>query len=422
MGERLVEGHGVIVAEFFDVACSRQVPWAERPQAGLLLAALADPDRGFDAVVVGEYERAFDAGQFDELLPVLEAHGVQLWLPETGGPVEFGSVMHQALMTVLGAQSRREVLRARHRAMAAMRTQAVDQGRYLGGRPPYGYRLVDAGAHPTRAHARWGRQLQRLAPDPVTAPHVRWIFAERGAGRSAASIARELNERGVPCPSSNDPTRNRHRSNTGWSLRTIIEIVENPRYTGRQVWGRTSTDRRHRSVTGRRPSTRRDMGEWAVSTKLAHEPLVSEGEFVNAQLAHTPRTSDTGVVRTYRLAGLVRCGLCGRRMDSHWVHGRAGYRCRHGRTSAQPAVSVAKSWYAREDRIVELIRDQLTNHGTRPMPDLDPVEVIRSSASLIEYRPGSITLNGPGTTSGKRPDTTEKRHADAKTNNPTKSV
>ncbi|MGH3859673.1 recombinase family protein [Actinokineospora sp.] len=112
-------------------------------------------------------------------------------------------------------------------------------------------------------------QLQRLAPDPVTAPHVRWIFAERGAGRSAASIARELNERGVPCPSSNDPTRNRHRSNTVWSLRTIIEIVENPRYTGRQVWGRTSADRRHRSVTGRRPSTRRDMGEWAISTTLA---------------------------------------------------------------------------------------------------------------------------------------------------------
>ena len=47
------------MAEFFDVGWSRVLPWARRPQATALLAALADPDRGFDAIVVGEYERAF---------------------------------------------------------------------------------------------------------------------------------------------------------------------------------------------------------------------------------------------------------------------------------------------------------------------------------------------------------------------------
>jgi hypothetical protein len=34
-----------------------------------LLAALADPDRGFDAVVVGEYERAFCGDQLARLAP-----------------------------------------------------------------------------------------------------------------------------------------------------------------------------------------------------------------------------------------------------------------------------------------------------------------------------------------------------------------
>ena len=39
---------------------------------GALLAAVADPGRGFDAIVVGEYERAFYGDQLLPLLPVLE--------------------------------------------------------------------------------------------------------------------------------------------------------------------------------------------------------------------------------------------------------------------------------------------------------------------------------------------------------------
>ena len=55
----LAAGHGRIVAEFFDSGHSRILPWARRPQAAALVAALADPDRGWDAIVIREYERAF---------------------------------------------------------------------------------------------------------------------------------------------------------------------------------------------------------------------------------------------------------------------------------------------------------------------------------------------------------------------------
>src|SRR5580704_4111751 len=61
--EALVRGHGVIVAEFFDVGQSRVLAWARRPRSAALVAQLADPDRGWDAVVVGEYERAFYGSQ-----------------------------------------------------------------------------------------------------------------------------------------------------------------------------------------------------------------------------------------------------------------------------------------------------------------------------------------------------------------------
>lgn len=117
--------------------------------AGALLRALADPDRGFDAVVVGEYERAFHGNQLLELTPLFERHGVQLWLPETDGPLDRRSPTHQALITLLGVQSKREVQRSRFRVLAAWQAQAREQGRYLGGRPPYGYQLADPGPTPT---------------------------------------------------------------------------------------------------------------------------------------------------------------------------------------------------------------------------------------------------------------------------------
>jgi site-specific DNA recombinase len=81
----LVAGHGRIVAEFFDVGYSRTLAWARRPQAAALLAALADPDRGWDAIVIGEYERAFYGGQYALMAPLFEHYGIQLWTPEVGG-------------------------------------------------------------------------------------------------------------------------------------------------------------------------------------------------------------------------------------------------------------------------------------------------------------------------------------------------
>jgi hypothetical protein len=125
IAERLVDGHGVIVDSVFDVGCSRTRAWHQRPAAARLLASLADPERGFDAIVVGEYERAFSGRQFEDLMPLLEEHGVQFWLPEAGGRVDFDSVEHRYLMMVLGAQSEREVIRTRNRVIQAMRVPPI---------------------------------------------------------------------------------------------------------------------------------------------------------------------------------------------------------------------------------------------------------------------------------------------------------
>jgi site-specific DNA recombinase len=86
-------------------------------------------------------------------------------------------------MLALGYQSKREITPTRIRVRTAMATQTREQGRYLGGRPPYGYRLADAGPHPNKAHAAWGRRAHRLEPDPETAPG-RAVDVRPAAGRA----------------------------------------------------------------------------------------------------------------------------------------------------------------------------------------------------------------------------------------------
>jgi site-specific DNA recombinase len=252
-----------------------------------------------------------------------------------------------------------------------MRAQARDQGRYLGGRPPYGYRLVvDAGPHPNAAHARWGRRLQRLDPDPQTAVHVTWMFSERLAGRSIAGIARALNDTGVACPSGADPDRNPHRRGDGWRVPTLAAILANPRYTGRQVWNRQRTDH-DRTSTGDRIQAQRwnPAQDWVISTRPAHPALVSEADFVAVQAVRAARLPEDGTARTYRLAGLLTCGICGRRMDSHWVNDRPGYRCRHGHTSATTPGQRnerERSVYIREDELLHDLANTFRQDDAEP--------------------------------------------------------
>ena len=187
--EALVRGHGQIVAEFFDVGHTWKLAWPRRPQSAALVAQLADPDRGWDAIVIGEYERAFYGSQYATMAPLFEHYDVQLWTPEAGGRVDFRSEHDEKTMTELGLSSKREVTRTSIRVRTAMMVQTRDQGRYLGGRPPYGYRLADAGPHPNKAHAA-GKARAPARSRSGTAHVVRWIFAQRLAGHSVARIAR----------------------------------------------------------------------------------------------------------------------------------------------------------------------------------------------------------------------------------------
>jgi len=411
----LVAGYGRIVAEFFDIGQSRTLAWARRPQAAALVAALADPDRGWDAVVIGEYERAFCGSQYASMAPLFEHYGIALWAPEVGGRIDYHAEDHEQTMLALGLQSKREITRTRIRVRTAMAAQTREQGRYLGGRPPYGYRLADAGPHPNKAHAAWGRRAHRLEPDPVTAPVVSWMFTQRLAGHSVARITRALNDAAVPCPSAADPQRNPHRAGTAWTLRTAAAILANPRYTGWQVWNRQRTDfdlvDPGNTGLGHKQAQRWNLPEgWVISRRPAHPALVSEADFIAAQDASAGRGPAGPAARRYLLAGLLVCGRCGRRLESAWSTGKPAYRCRHGYTSAaRPDPARPKNTYVREGRILpHLAAVAILLAGEGPAKSNGTVQLataadiaglidqLRTAGITLTYDPDTRTLRAGG--------------------------
>jgi DNA invertase Pin-like site-specific DNA recombinase len=152
---------GHVVVEFFDVGQSRSVPWERRTEAARLLAALKDPYRGWDAVVVGEGTRCWFGNQFSLIAPRFAAHGVDLWVPELGGKFDPRNPSHKMLMSVLGGMSESERQHVQARVRAAMDARVVNEGRHQGGRAPYGCVVVDGGPHPNPPQSGGGLPAAR---------------------------------------------------------------------------------------------------------------------------------------------------------------------------------------------------------------------------------------------------------------------
>ncbi len=119
----------------------------------------------------------------------------------------------------------------------------------------------------------------------------------------------------------------------------MAAILANPRYTGRQVWNRQRTDSDlidpANTSLGHQPVQRWNLPAGRViSARLAHPAIVSEADYIAAQDASASRGLAGPATRRYLLAGLLRCGRCGRRLESAWSNGKPAYRCRQGHTGA----------------------------------------------------------------------------------------
>lgn len=148
------------------------------------MAEIAATPRAYDAIVVGEGQRCFYDRQFGDVEPFLTYYGVEIWVPELAGPYDPKNSAHHAVMSMTSTMSRSERQRIQERVISSMRAQVEAEGRFQGGRPPYGYKLIPFAPHPNPSKAAEGIRLKRLAIDPDTAPVVDRIFHDYIGGKS----------------------------------------------------------------------------------------------------------------------------------------------------------------------------------------------------------------------------------------------
>ncbi|MEU4519991.1 zinc ribbon domain-containing protein [Amycolatopsis sp. NPDC024027] len=89
--------------------------------------------------------------------------------------------------------------------------------------------------------------------------------------------------------------------------------------------------------------------------------------------------------RRFALAGLIQCGVCDRRLDSHRKPGRPTYRCRHGHSSTQRANQPRpKTLDIREDHLVDQLHIRFDNQGGHIKLDSDQTRSCRVAVALCD--------------------------------------
>ena len=184
-------------------------------------------------------------------------------------------------------------------------------GEFIGTWAAYGYQKCADDRH-------------RIEPDEETALVVWDIFQWRLSGLSYQSIARKLNERGIPSPARyhylKGDAKSERYADTLWTVYVVKRILDNEVYLGHMVQGR----KRSGFSEGKKPYYVPES-EWVI-VRNTHEPLIDEDTFraVQQMAAEASNAYKEGLGRHDGLGtipnilrGLVYCADCKRTMTRY---------------------------------------------------------------------------------------------------------
>jgi DNA invertase Pin-like site-specific DNA recombinase len=224
------------------------------------------------------------------------------------------------LLGMKGTMSELELSLFRQRSQEALKQKARRGALFLG---------VAAG------YVKTGRDRIEKDPDQRVQNALQLVFSKFAEFQSARQVHVWLREEGIELPAK---AHDRDGRRIVWKLplyNTVHNILTNPVYAGAYAFGRTTSkviieDGRKRVRRG----LRRPLTEWDVLLKDQHEGYITWEEFERNQrvIADNATGKGSAIARGVArrgeliLAGLLRCGHCGRKM--YVGYGKSGrYYC-----------------------------------------------------------------------------------------------
>ncbi|MDR1703703.1 MAG: recombinase family protein [Clostridiales bacterium] len=265
---------------------------------------LADAENGIiNCVIVKDFSRfgrnMIDTGYYiEKYLPSLKVRFIAITDSFDSSDIKPGDAIILPLKGMINEAYALDI----GRKIKAQQRQAMLDGEYIGGRPPYGYLK-----HPQNCH--------KLVVDPLTAPVVKQIFqwAYKRAGLN--DITRRLNEAGILTPSFAKKaagliTHENLMGNGKWQTFTVAKILSCETYTGDLVQGKSKGINRRQQ--------RADASEWII-VRGTHEAIVSRELFEAVQILRK-QAADEYIGKTKKpytpniYKGKIFCGYCGKAM------------------------------------------------------------------------------------------------------------
>lgn len=268
-------------------------------------------NKEFDVLLTYMSDRIGRKEEYSFYVATLNNLGIEVWTIKDG-QLRTEQHIDKLLNFIRFWQNEGESKKTSMRVSDAQRVM-VEEGRFVGGKAPFGYRLVLSGEI-----SNHGRALHKLEIVPENAATVQKIYSYAiHQGMGAGKIAKQLNAEGIPPITAKE-----------WKSGTVSGILKNPIYMGYPAIGRRVN---HGSFTSL------DRRNWTYSKEQQKDlVIVSEMVWERAQEIREARkrkieASKDKASNLYRdqydgvpfgtsgklaLIGMVSCGYCGKKLKN----------------------------------------------------------------------------------------------------------
>ncbi len=275
-------------------------------------------DHQFDVLLTYMSDRIGRQEEYSFYVATLNQLGIEVWTIKDG-QLKTEEHIDKLLNYIRFWQNEGESKKTSMRVKDTQK-ELVKSGKFVGGKAPYGYRLVPSGMV-----SNHGRLLKKLEIVEENAQVVRLIYSLAvNKGMGYEKIAKELNAQNIPAITTDK-----------WKVGTIRSILTNPVYMGYLAINRRIN---HNGFI------RLDRKDWIYSEEQIPElVIVSQQTWEKAQEIREARknkinTSKQISAKEYKeqynvpfstkgklaLIGLTTCGYCGKRLKNgsycnHWT-------------------------------------------------------------------------------------------------------